>query len=113
MKTTFQNTFGVVNPTLSVTISGPGTVVTAGSKTWAANASGGTTYTYSWAFRPHGSSTWYTVGSQQSYVTNVTALDNPGFDLRATVTSGGVQGQTVKHVSVLIESGGGCGGGPC
>jgi subtilisin len=90
---------------LDATISGPTLVTTAGTKTWQAVPSGGTSYTYTWEYRPY-QGTWYYVGSQQSYQTYVSQADNPYFDLRVTVASGGAQTVATKHVNVQI--GGGC-----
>jgi hypothetical protein len=115
IKSTFQNTFGIVYPSISVNITGPTMVVTPGSRTWSSTVSGGSSYSYAWAYRPNGSTTWYPQGQSTgpTHTTPVAAIDNPGFDLRLTVTSGGITGSDVHHVSVQIESGGGCGGGPC
>lgn len=62
-------------------------------------------YTYSWDFRDYLGS-WFYVGSGQTYDTYVTQSDEPYFDLRVTVSSGGDQASDTHRVNVDI--GGGC-----
>jgi subtilisin family serine protease len=95
---------------LHVTMSGTSFISSAGSYSWQANPSGGSSYSYAWEFKPAGGG-WYTVGSQQSYQTSVSQLDSPYFDLRVTVTSEGFATAATRRVNV--EIGGGCGPGPC
>lgn len=90
----------------AVAIQGPSLVISAGTKSWSANASGGTgSDLYTWDFREAGGS-WFEVSSQQSYQTYVNQSDAPYFDLRVTVTSGGESSDT-HRVNVNI-GGGGC-----
>jgi hypothetical protein len=99
-------------PTIQVGISGPLYVSSPGYQSFVANATGGNgSFTYSWEWRPNGG-TWYSVSSQQTYQTYVAQQDNPGFDLRVTVTSGGDTAADTHHVFVEIGGGGG-GCSPC
>lgn len=81
-------------------ITGTASIITAGTYTWQANASGGNgTYTYNWQYRTQGSTTWTTVGTGASYSRTVGASD-PGFELQVTVTSGGVSTSDTHLVNV-------------
>jgi len=93
---------------ISVGIGGPNFIDSAGSYQWAANTSGGSgSNSYSWQYRPYGGA-WYTVGSTQTYQDNISSLDNPYFDLKVTVTSGGDSATAERRITVQI---GGC--NPC
>ena len=88
----------VVAPTApTANITGPTSITAAGTYTWQANAAGGNgTYTYSWEYRVQGG-TWSVVGSGSSYSRTVATTD-PDFELRVTVTSGGLTGQDASHL---------------
>jgi len=82
-------------------ISGTTSITTAGTYTWSANAaSGNGTYTYNWEYRV-GTGAWTSVGTASSYSRAVSA-GNPSFELRVTVTSGGLTGSDTHLVSVNI-----------
>jgi subtilisin family serine protease len=93
--------YSVMGPVpVSANITGPTAIGTAGTYTWQANASGGTgSYTYSWEYRTQGSTTWTAVGSGASYSRTVGTSD-ADFELRVTVTSGGVSASDTHLVDV-------------
>ncbi|HEU4457217.1 MAG TPA: S8 family serine peptidase, partial [Longimicrobium sp.] len=73
---------------LSVYISGPTTISSAGVYTWYANASGGNgTYSYTWEYREQGGA-WVTFYPGGAYARSVATTD-PSFEFRVTVTSAG------------------------
>lgn len=77
-------------PPLYAHISGLHTIKREGYYTWTAQAyHGDGNYTYSWAYRDHGQSTWIPAGTSKTYSRYMTQ-DSPGFDLRVTVTSAGM-----------------------
>ncbi len=89
-------------PPVGANITGTTSITAAGTYAWAANASGGTgTYTYSWEYRLQGGSTWTVVGTGSSYSRNVTSTQ-AAFELRVTVTSGGVSASDTHLVGVNI-----------
>jgi subtilisin family serine protease len=92
---------GTGAPTANIT--GPSTVLAAGTNTWYANAAGGNgTYTYQWQYRLQGASTWTNVGTGSSYSRNVGQAAS-SFELKVTVTSGGLTGSDTHLVEVYIE----------
>jgi subtilisin family serine protease len=91
-------------PPPAANITGASTISTAGTYTWAANASGGNgSYTYSWEYRVQGG-TWSVVGSGSSYSRSITSA-SPDFELRVTVTSAGLSGSDTHLVDVAIPTG--------
>ncbi len=86
---------GTYIPPVSVTISGPTTIHTAGNYTWTANASGGTgSYTYTWYYRiDHKKwdctyeTNWVQVGTGPSYNRQVSHMWDYDFRLRVDVQS--------------------------
>ncbi len=99
-------------PALSVTISGPGTVSAGQSYTWTANPSGGNgTYTYQWAIRNWGSSTWTNTVTTQTATRNIISATKD-FWLRVTVTSLGVSTSAERWID-NINWEPTCGPGPC
>jgi Subtilase family len=90
---------------VSVYISGPSTISTAGTYTWYANPSGGNgTFTYSWEYRVQGG-TWTPVGCGCASYSRSVAAGNPDFELRVTVTSGGASASDTHLVDVAIPTG--------
>jgi len=72
---------------VSVSISGPGRILSPGTYTWTANPTGGAgSYTYLWQLQNSGSSSWYTVGTSRSY--SGYADEDADFTLRVTVSDG-------------------------
>jgi aqualysin 1 len=91
----------LTTPPVGVTITGPTSITTPGAYSWQANASGGIgTYTYSWQYRVQ-NGTWTPVGAgAATYSRSVTTTD-PSFELRVTVTSGGLTSSDTHLVNVL------------
>ncbi|HEU0014185.1 MAG TPA: S8 family serine peptidase [Longimicrobium sp.] len=88
------------------TISGPASITTAGTYTWTASACGGNgTYTYQWQYRTQGSATWTNVGTNSSSYSRSVAAGDADFELRVTVTSGGVSASDTHLVDVNIPGG--------
>ncbi len=74
---------------LSVGINGPQTLTSSGTYTWTANVSGEDgAVSYTWEYKPAGSSTWTQVGTQSSYSRTLYPYNTSDFRLRLTVTSG-------------------------
>jgi subtilisin family serine protease len=74
---------------LSASISGDDNLYGITTGYWYATASGGSSYTYQWQYRPQTSGTWTNVGTNSaSYSRNVANMA-PSFYLRVIVTSGG------------------------
>ncbi len=87
---------------VEVRIEGYRTIKRAGDYTWTANASGGNgSYTYLWKYRRDGGS-WQTIGTGSSVQRYVSSADYPGFDLRVTAYSDGLQDMDEMYVPVLI-----------
>jgi subtilisin family serine protease len=91
----------LTTPPLGVTITGPTSITTAGTYTWQANASGALgTYTYSWEYRVQ-NGTWTPVGTGGATYSRTVATSDPSFELRVTVTSGGLTSVDTHLVNVL------------
>jgi subtilisin family serine protease len=89
----------------SVTISGPSTISAAGTYTWSTSVTGGSgSYAYAWEYRTQGSATWTPVGTAASTYTRSVAAGNAHFELRVTVTSGGLAGSDNHLVNVNIST---------
>jgi hypothetical protein len=87
---------------LSVSITGPTTIKTAGPYSWTANPSGGNgSYTYQWQASDDGGA-WYTVGSSKTYSRQISLESPRTLDLRVIVTSSGVQATATHRVNNLI-----------
>ena len=92
--------YSLISSGVGATITGPSSISTAGTHTWQANASGGNgTYTYAWEYRVQGG-IWSAAGTASSYSRTVDRSD-PDFELRVTVTSGGVTGSDTHLVDVI------------
>jgi subtilisin family serine protease/P2-related tail formation protein len=92
---------GSSTPTANIT--GPSYILTAGTRTWYANAAGGNgTYTYQWQYRRQGTTTWTNVGTGSSYSRSISS-GYYTFELQVIVTSGGLSGSDIHAVSVEIE----------
>lgn len=77
-------------PGLSVSISGPTSIYSAGTYTWQASATGGNgTYTYQWQYLPETGTTWSNVGTNSSSYSRSVGAYAGSFYLRVIVTSGG------------------------
>ena len=84
----------------SAAISGPITIVQPGTYTWTANATGGSgQYTYAWAYRNWGSSTWIGLGGG-STVSRSIAANTSRFQFRLTVWSVNRTLQALYEVTV-------------
>jgi subtilisin family serine protease len=88
---------GPTNPALSVYVTGPSYIYSAGTYTWTANPSGGNgTYSYQWQYRAETSTTWTNVGTNSStYSRSVGTLGRP-FYVRVTVTSAGASATSAE-----------------
>ncbi|HEX8692567.1 MAG TPA: S8 family serine peptidase [Longimicrobium sp.] len=89
-------------PPVGANVTGPGTVSSVGTYTWQAGATGGDgSYAYTWEYRVQGAAVWTVVGTGSSYARSVAASD-PSFELRVTVTSGGLSASDTHLVAVSI-----------
>ena len=96
-----------VQPQLSASITGPATISSAGTYTWSTAPSGATSpYSYSWAYKSAGSSTWVSLGASSSASRTISS-STPNFTIRVVVTSATWQGSVtpMKSVSNLISEG--------
>lgn len=85
-------------------ITGVSNISTTNSYTWNANPSGGlgAGYTYQWQYRVQGTTTWTNVGTGASTYTRTVAATDADFELRVTVTSGGLTGSDTHLVDVGV-----------
>jgi hypothetical protein len=106
--TAFQTNHGISPtnlPSLSVTISGPGSISAGTQGTWTANVCGGSgTISYQWSVRYEGSSTFQNLGTSQnqSLTFNEECTSN---ELKVVVTRGGQNAQDLHSVFVNDGSG--------
>jgi subtilisin family serine protease len=92
----------------AATASGPLLITSAGTYSWSASAYGASTpYSYVWAYKNVGSSTWTDFATGTSGSRSITA-STPSFDVRATVSSPTWEGTVSAKLSVTVQIGGGC-----
>jgi aqualysin 1 len=91
--------YSILSTQTAANITGAGSITSAGTYSWQANASGGNgTYTYAWEYRVQGGA-WSAAGSGSSY-SRAVALSDPDFELRVTVTSAGTSAVDTHLVDV-------------
>jgi serine protease len=87
---------------LTVTVSGPTTIRSAGNYSWSASASGGSGgYTYTWEKSVDGAS-YYVVDYGTTHGEYIDRTSGTTINLRVTAVSGIDVGQTIKRVNNLI-----------
>lgn len=94
-------------------IDGPTSITSTGTYTWTAVPSGSSSggYTYQWAYKDYGSSSWISLGTGQSASRGL-STSSSSFSLRVTVSAPGYTSYTAQTDVDVISSGGGGGCNP-